>query len=162
MDRLFRSFRWQRRSNAAAPLAALCGLAAGVALMYFLDPDSGRRRRALVREKSGRYAREARERQAALLRHASNRAHGAMAAIRDRVHTEEIVDDAILLERVRAALGHVVGDPLAVDIRVRCGTVILKGPAREDQVEELVTCARNVRGVLDVENRLALSGEQGM
>jgi hyperosmotically inducible protein len=159
MDRLF---RLQRRPSAAAPLAALCGLAAGAALMYFLDPDSGRRRRALVREKSARYAREARERQAALLRHASNRAHGAMAAIRDRAHSEEIVDDAILLERVRAALGHVVGDPLAVDIRVRCGTVILKGPAREDQVDELITCARNVRGVLDVENRLALSGEPGM
>ncbi|MDQ3817099.1 MAG: hypothetical protein M3362_05345 [Acidobacteriota bacterium] len=32
-------------------LMLLCGAAAGAALMYFLDPDRGRTRRALVRDK---------------------------------------------------------------------------------------------------------------
>lgn len=159
MDRLF---RFRSRSPSAAvvgPLAAIAGFALGVALMYFLDPDSGRRRRALVREKSGRYAREARERRAALWRHARNRVHGTMATLRSRAHPDEIVEDAVLLERVRSALGHVVGDPQAVDIRVRCGTVILKGPAREDQVGELVACVESVHGVREVENRLSLAGD---
>ena len=77
--------------------------------------------------------------------------------MRHRLHSSEIVEDGILLERVRAALGHVVGDPQAVDIRVKCGIVVLKGPAREDQMGELVACVRNVRGVQDVENRLSPS-----
>src|SRR5690242_13160931 len=140
MDRYFR-FRSKSPSAAvAAPIAALLGFALGAALMYFLDPDAGRRRRTLVREKSARYARETRERQAALARHARNRIHGAVATVRNRLHHDDLVEDSVLLERVRAALGHVVGDPQAVDVRVRCGTVILKGPAREDQVGELVAC----------------------
>lgn len=146
-----------RGTTAGAAFALLCGAGLGAALMFLLDPASGRRRRALLREKSAHYARRARERQAAMLRHASHRARGALATVRRRVHPEEIVEDAVLLERVRAALGHAAGDPHAIDIRVRCGTVVLKGPAREDQVAELVACARNVRGVLGVENHLSLN-----
>ena len=152
-----RSFRPTSPAYAAGPLALILGVGLGAALMYFLDPDSGRRRRALVREKSAHYAREARTRQAALLHHAGNRVRGAAASVRQRLHTSEIVEDGILLERVRAALGHVVGDPHAVDIRVKCGIVVLKGPAREDQMGELLACVRNVRGVQDVENRLSPS-----
>lgn len=154
MDRPFRS---SPAGYATGPLALVLGLGLGAALMYFLDPDNGRRRRALVREKSVRYAREARDRQAGLLRHAGNRARGAAASVRHRLHADDIVEDGVLLERVRSALGHLVGDPHAVDIRVRCGIVVLKGPARHDQMEELVACVRNVRGVREVENRLSLS-----
>jgi hypothetical protein len=157
MDRLFRPH--YRSAAVTAPLAAILGFALGAALMFFLDPDSGRRRRALVREKSGRYARETGERQAALARHARNRVHGAMATIRQRIHPDDVIEDAVLLERVRAALGHVVPDPHAVDIRVRCGTVILKGPARQEQIAELVACAQGVNGVREVENRLSLAGD---
>jgi hyperosmotically inducible periplasmic protein len=152
-----RSFRPSSTAYAAGPLALILGLSLGAALMYFLDPDSGRRRRALVREKSAHYAREARHRQAGLLRHAGNRARGAAASVRHRLRPDDLVEDGVLLERVRAALGHVVGDPQAVDLRVKCGTVVLKGPARQEQMDELVACVRNVRGVLDVENRLSLS-----
>ena len=155
---MVRSFRPTSAAYAGGgALAVLVGMGLGAALMYFLDPDSGRRRRALAREKSTRYARHARDRQAALLRHASHRAQGAVAGIRHRLHPDEIVEDTVLLERVRAELGHVVGDPRAVDIRVKCGIVVLKGPARAEQMEELVACAKNVRGVLGVENRLSLS-----
>jgi hypothetical protein len=152
-----RSFRPSSAAYTTGPLALVLGLSLGAALMYFLDPDNGRRRRTLVREKSARYAREARDRQAGLLRHAGNRARGAAASVRHRLHPDDIVEDGVLLERVRAALGHVVGDPHAVDIRVKCGTVVLKGPARQEQMDELVACVRNVRGVRDVENRLSLS-----
>jgi hyperosmotically inducible periplasmic protein len=152
-----RSFRPSSPAYATGPLAFLLGLGFGAALMYFLDPDNGRRRRALVREKSAHYAREARDRQAGLLRHAGNRARGAVASVRHRLHPDERVEDGVLLERVRAALGHVVGDPHALEIRVKGGIVVLKGPARQEQMDELIACARNVRGVRDVENRLSLS-----
>lgn len=137
-----------------------CGIAIGAALMYFIDPDNGRRRRALARDKSLHYARVATERGERRVRHATHRARGAIAAAGRRAGAGEIVEDRILLERVRAALGHVVGDPNAVDVRVRCGTVILKGPARQDQIGELVACAAHVPGVLEVENRLSINPDQ--
>jgi len=138
-------------------LALLLGLGAGVALMFFLDPANGRRRRTDVQGKSSHYARAAAHTRDALARRALGHIRGAIAAIRHQVEPEETVEDAILLERVRAAMGHVVPDPHGVDIRVRCGTVILKGPATAEKIGELVACARHVRGVRDVDNRLSPS-----
>ncbi len=144
-------------SSGGPALAIVLGLAAGAALMYFLDPRYGRARRTLVREKSAKYARLAEERREALVRHATHRMQGAIAAMRERIQPEELVEDAILLERVRAALGHVFDAPNPLDVRVRCGSVILKGPVREDQVGEIVACVERVRGVREVDNRLVIS-----
>ncbi len=102
-------------------------------------------------------ARQAAHQRDVLARRVLGHIRGAIASIRHQVEPAEPVEDAILLERVRAAMGHVVPDPHGVDIRVRCGTVILKGPASAGQIEELVACAQHVRGVLDVENRLSPS-----
>jgi len=144
-------------SSGGTALALLLGLGAGVALMFFLDPATGRRRRAVAQEKSTHYARHAAHTRDALARRVLGHIRGAIAAIRHEVEPEETVEDAVLLERVRSAMGHVVSDPRHVDIRVRCGTVILKGPARSDQIGELVACAGHVRGVREVENRLSPS-----
>ena len=143
--------------SGATALALLLGVGTGIALMFFLDPANGRRRRAVVQEKSTHYAREAAHQRDVLARRVLGHLRGAMAAIRQQVQPEPPVEDAILLERVRAAMGHVVADPHGVDIRVRCGTVILKGPASTEKIEELVACAQHVRGVRDVENRLSPS-----
>jgi hypothetical protein len=70
----------------------------------------------------------------------------------------EPVDDPILLGRVRLALAQTIADPEAVDVRVHEGTVILKGPATEEQIAEMIACAGRVRGVRGVENRLSPSG----
>jgi hypothetical protein len=71
---------------------------------------------------------------------------------------EEPVDDHHLLGRVRLALAQTIADPEAVDVRVHEGTVILKGPATEEQIVEMVACASRVRGVRQVENRLSPAG----
>jgi len=70
---------------------------------------------------------------------------------------QEIVDDSSLAERVRAAMAHVVPDPMAIDVRARDGCVTLKGPVDSSQVGELVACAGRVRGVRAVDNRLSIS-----
>jgi hypothetical protein len=67
------------------------------------------------------------------------------------------VDDMALTERVRAALRRVVDDPGAVDVRVRDGCVILRGPVIPEEVGELVACAERVPGVRGVENRLSVN-----
>ncbi len=150
-------YRPRVAESGGAALGLLLGLGAGVALMFFLDPAAGRRRRAAVQEKSTHYARHAAHTRDALARRVLGHIRGAIAMIRHEVEPDQPVEDAILLERVRAAMGHVVPDPRGVDIRVRCGTVILKGPASHQQIPELVACAGRVRGVREVDNRLSPS-----
>jgi hypothetical protein len=81
----------------------------------------------------------------------------ALPAWRARLR-EEPVDDPVLLGRVRLALAQTIADPEAVDVRVQEGTVILRGPATEEQITEMIACAARVRGVRGVENRLSPSG----
>ena len=150
-------YRPRDAGSGGTTLGLLLGLGAGLALMFFLDPATGRRRRAAAEEKSVRYARQAAHARDALARRVLGHLRGAIAGIRHEAEPQEPVEDAILLERVRAAMGHVVPDPHGVDIRVRCGTVILKGPASSGQIGELVACAEHVRGVREVENRLSPS-----
>ncbi len=59
--------------------AFLCGLGTGAALMYFLDPDRGRRRRALVRDKAVALSNDASEAISGTAEDLSNRAYGIMA-----------------------------------------------------------------------------------
>ena len=71
---------------------------------------------------------------------------------------EPPVDDAMLVDRVRAALSRVVYGSDLIDVRAHSGRVILRGPATPHQITEMVSCARRVDGVHEVENRLSVSG----
>lgn len=57
----------------------LCGVAAGAALMYFLDPDRGRRRRALLRDKAVGLSNDLGEAATGTARDLRNRAQGLVA-----------------------------------------------------------------------------------
>jgi hypothetical protein len=54
----------------------LCGAALGAAVMYFLDPQGGRRRRAQIQDKAASLANQAEEYAEKTTRHLSNRATG--------------------------------------------------------------------------------------
>jgi hypothetical protein len=54
----------------------LCGAAFGAAVMYFMDPQGGRRRRDLVRDKAVSYANQAEEYVEQTARDLGNRATG--------------------------------------------------------------------------------------
>jgi osmotically-inducible protein OsmY len=136
-------------------LTIVCAAGLGAALMYLFDPDNGRRRRAVLKDKSVSYARELQAREDALVRQTLHHVQGALATIRGRVTPAEPVDDDVLTERVRAALGHVIPDAKAIEVKVRDGCVILKGPVIPEEIEEIVACAERVRGVQQVENRLS-------
>ncbi len=60
-------------------IAFLAGVGTGAALMYFLDPDRGGRRRALVRDKAVGLTNDAREALNAASGNLSNRAYGVYA-----------------------------------------------------------------------------------
>ena len=68
----------------------------------------------------------------------------------------EDVSGAVLEERVRAAVGRAVSNPGAIEVDALGGTVVLSGSVLARELEELLSTARGVRGVEDVENRLAV------
>ncbi len=82
----------------------------------------------------------------------------ALPVLRPRHDAQTVDADHHLLGRVRLALAQTIADPRAVDVRVHDGTVILKGPATEEQIAEMVTCASRVRGIREVDNRLSPTG----
>ena len=63
----------------------IAGMAAGAALAFILDPSSGRRRRALVRDQFVRAGRSTRDAADATAKDLSNRARGVAAATRSKL-----------------------------------------------------------------------------
>ena len=160
------SSRIPEPSGTSATLAFLWGLGIGAALMYFLDPDAGRRRRALVRDQCVRGGHALQDATEGAVQAAANRTRGYIKRAQLAVKGgDESVEDWVLEARVRAAMGHVVADLRDVSVRAENGVVILEGGAPSADAQELAACARHVRGVRDVDNRLRpapnASGEPG-
>ncbi|BAU47954.1 cyclase [Sulfurifustis variabilis] len=140
------------------PAALLMGAGVGATLMYFLDPDRGRRRRALVRDQAvhaGHRMQSVFEAGAHDLR---NRAQGYGAALRA---SEEPPGDHVLEERVRARIGRVVSHPSSIEAKAAQGRVTLSGPVLAHEVPLLIDRVLDVPGVQDVENRLEAHSEAG-
>ena len=96
-------------------MSLIGGAGFGAGMMYFLDPDRGRRRRALVRDKSIRWSRKTRELAGSTSRDVQNRAKGMEAAVKSWVQPEPPVSDHVLAERLdvgaRRALGRKLAEP---------------------------------------------------
>jgi hypothetical protein len=88
----------------------LSGAAFGAGMMYALDPDAGRRRRALTRDQLTKARIKTRETASATARDLLNRSYGIMAVARSRLFDTE-VDDEVLEQRVRSKFGYVVRNP---------------------------------------------------
>jgi hypothetical protein len=63
----------------------LVGMALGAGLMYIFDPQGGRRRQALIRDKAYSWANDAQELAEKKARHLGNKAQGMMAEARSMV-----------------------------------------------------------------------------
>jgi hypothetical protein len=133
--------------------ALLAGAGLGAAFAFVLDPAAGRRRRALVRDTIVRGAHVSRRAAEATACDMANRARGMVAATRGRLR-REAVDDATLVERVRARLGRVCSHPHAIGVDARDGELTLRGPVLAREVDDLVSIASRVRGVRAVVNAL--------
>jgi len=125
----------------------------GGALMYLLDPDRGRRRRALVRDQIESFRRRAADAVEATARDARNRAYGLAAEARAALERGP-VPEHVLAQRVREKLGHWVSHPRAIRVSAEGGCVRLEGPILADEVEGLLAAVRRMRGVEHVQNAL--------
>jgi len=140
--------------------ALLTGLGLGVGLMYFKNPERGRRRRALVRDKVAHTTRVSSHALGAVGLDLAHRSAGLLARARG-VLRRQPVDDGVLVERVRAKLGRLVSHPHAVDVNAIDGYVRLRGAVLQSEVPRLVRAVARVPGVRDVINALnvRLSGD---
>jgi len=71
------------------------------------------------------------------------------------------VTDEVLVERVRARLGHVVSHPRSIEVTANQGRVTLRGPVLAREVDDLLRAVASVRGVSGVENRLEVHPQPG-
>lgn len=134
-------------------LAFGTGLGIGSGLMFLLDPDQGKRRRALLRDKCYWAARKTGEGMGVTARDLRNRTQGIVSEVQSRFSSEP-VDDAVLVDRVRAKLGRIVSHPRALNVMAQNGTVTLSGPILTAEAPELLACVNRVGGVNEVVDNL--------
>ncbi|HJZ96196.1 MAG TPA: SRPBCC family protein, partial [Candidatus Solibacter sp.] len=130
-------------------------------LMYFSDPNRGKRRRVIVRDKVNAGLRDVARELDKAGRDLRNRSHGLASAARSLVSRGE-TDDVVLVERARSAIGRAVSHPHAISVTAEPGgRILLTGPVLADEVSELLRCVQSIGGVKEVVNRLDVHREPG-
>lgn len=127
--------------------ATLSAVVLGGLLMYWLDPASGRRRRARLADRVGSAA-HAGERFARLaVRDARQRSAGLVAGLHARLRDDDSTDATTLTARVRAQVGRLVAHPHAVRVATHGARVTLSGPVLSGEAPALLDGVRAVAGV---------------
>ena len=137
-----------------APLI-LVGAAVGTAAMYLFDPDLGRRRRALIRDKAVRAQTETREIVDAGVRDLTNRATTLGRRATSPFKRRRTTDDR-LAERVRAKMGRYVAHPGAIEVTAAGKDVTLSGSILSHERDELLLAVQSVNGVGNVVDKLTV------
>ncbi|HSL28692.1 MAG TPA: SRPBCC family protein [Anaerolineales bacterium] len=132
-------------------LLTTIGLGAG--LMYFLDPQHGNRRRAMVRDKANSFVNNIDTSLDRAMEDARNRTRGMLSEMTARL-SDQGAPDWILEERVRSNLGRLARHARSVTVTADGGIIYLSGSALREDEEAIVKTALRTRGVHGVENRL--------
>jgi uncharacterized membrane protein len=133
----------------------IAGAAVGALAMYMADPDRGRRRRALARDKVQHLMNKTGDALDVASRDLGNRMQGLRAeAGRRLLGKQQVSDDQLLMERVRSKLGRAVSHPHAVKVAVNQASMTLSGPILAHEKENLLKVARDVPGVMNVIDNL--------
>ncbi|MGH9881853.1 MAG: SRPBCC family protein [Pyrinomonadaceae bacterium] len=141
-------------------LALLGGIGLGATVMYMVDPDRGKRRRALMRDKLARATHKVPDAVSATARDISNRVRGLTAEAASAFSNEEVSDE-VLVARVRSKLGRIVSHPSSIEVAANQGRVVLSGPILAHETNDLLTCIRAVPGVREVDNLLDVHKQAG-
>jgi osmotically-inducible protein OsmY len=130
--------RTQAKASGVSAKAVGAAGAVGLAAGYFLDPESGRRRRN-----------DARDRALAVIRRGAERTR--------REAEEPAQNDQDLADRVKSQIFQPADAPKgSVNVNVENGVVYLRGEVKQpDQIRKLVEQAGSVDGVSAVENLLS-------
>jgi osmotically-inducible protein OsmY len=142
-------------------LLGLVGL--GAALTYFFDPEQGRRRRAMTRDRLVAFFRRRMRKTERLGRSASAQAEGLVQKAK---HLEEEPkpqpDDVTLTRKVETEIFRDADIPKGqINVNAENGKVYLRGEVGQPElIKDLEQRARRVQGVQEVENLLHLPGTE--
>jgi hypothetical protein len=130
------------------PAAAL-----GAAVMYWMDPDRGKLRRAQLRDRTVHLARSGGRRAQHSAVDLANHAGGLVAELRASVRSERPSDD-VLVQHVRSTMGHVVRHPHRLMVSAERGCIQLRGDVLSDEKDALIRAIEHIPGVCGVEAQL--------
>jgi osmotically-inducible protein OsmY len=140
-------------SSKAVGAAGAAGLAAG----YFLDPDSGKRRRHVARDRAVGLIRRGTDKARREAEYRTGQVEGKVEAAKSKTAPEKpAANDEALAERVKSEIFQSADAPKdSVNVNVENGIVYLRGQVkRPDEIKKLVKDAESVDGVRGVENLL--------
>src|SRR5215204_1190102 len=129
----------------------LAGVSAG--LMYLFDPDRGRRRRSLLRDKAIHAKKTIFKAADVSVRDTEHRLYGNFCELRAKLRGRD-TSDGVVVDRVRSKIGRCTAHPSSIEVHVRNGCVTLSGPILAGEVANLVATVRAVDGVRSIENLL--------
>jgi len=119
--------------------------------MYFLDPERGRRRQALLRDQVTHFTRQKQQSIDIMSKDLTNRAKGLASEAQSMARGEQ-PDDLTLENRIRTNLGHNCTHPGAIQVQVVNGHVKLVGDILQAESQGVVSTIKSTRGVRTVTN----------
>ncbi len=138
-----------------APLLLIGAAALGGAAMYYFDPNTGRRRRALVRDKAIKASSNVREFVDDGTRDLKNRGAALTGRMKSVIKRRNATDD-VLAERVRSKMGRHVGHPGAIEVSANDGQVSLTGSILAHEHDGLIEAISTVPGVKDIIDQMGV------
>jgi osmotically-inducible protein OsmY len=141
---------------------ALAG-AVGAGLTYFFDPETGKRRRNMARDRFVAFFRRRGREGARLARGAAAGAYGvSQKATHLKEEKKPQPDDATLARKVETEIFRDADVPKGqINVNAENGVVVLRGEVNQlEMVRDLEEKARKVQGVKDVENLLHTPGQE--
>jgi hyperosmotically inducible periplasmic protein len=132
----------------------------GAALVYFLDPDTGARRRHVTRDRMGALLRRFARQSEQLVQYAGGRAYGVVQETVPHQHDNPNPDDLTLRDRVESEIFRDPSTPKGqINLSVVEGIVELHGQlGSQDEIDRLIKAVQNVRDVQGVRSYLHLPG----
>jgi len=148
----------EEESHAGAYAATgITTLLVGAGLMYLLDPQRGRQRRAVAMDRATSIVNRTGRTFRQVGQDVRNRATGYAHQARGMVETEDAVGAEQLLQRVRSEMGHVVSHAGAIQVMTdNHGRVTLHGRVLASEADRLLSTVKGIGGVNEVINLLSV------
>ena len=127
------------------------GIGVGASLMYFFDPDLGRRRRALCLDQCHSTLRKLNDATEATCKDLANRTYGMFARWRSSM-IEHDNSDPVVVNRVRSKLGHFASHASTIHVTAHDGEVTLSGHVPPQEAPKLIAATKSVFGVNRVQS----------
>ena len=138
------------------------GGALGALVAYFFDPNSGRRRRHTLRDRTAAFFRSGARDAARAGRGVAAEAYGVTQKVQHLREEPKDFDDATLADKIRSEVFRDADvQKGSINVNVQGGIAQLRGEVpRAELIDDLVEQTRRVQGVREVENLLHVPGSE--